>query len=80
MKYLPEENEIIDLQLEPREIERQWEGFLRFLVLSHRERFPEDTSSTPELCEVFMQRLLKKGFIEQDKEGVYQLCPLIMSN
>ena len=80
MKYLSEENELVDLLLTPKEIEDQWERFLAFMTQAHRERFPEDTSSTPELCEVFMQRLLRRGFLQQDENKVYQLPPIIASN
>ncbi len=80
MKYLSEENEIVDLQRTPLEIEDQWEKFLSFMVEAHREKNPEDPISTPELCEVFMQRLLNKGFIEQGEKGVYQLPPIISCN
>ncbi len=80
MKYIAEENELVDLLLTPKEIEDQWERFLDFMTQAHREKYPEDEISTPDLCEVFMQRLLRRGLIEQDGNGVYQLCPLIMSN
>ena len=80
MKYIAEENELVDLLLTPKEIEDEWERFLAFMTQAHREKYPEDEISTPDICEVFMQRLLKKGFIEQDEEGVYQLPPIISCN
>ncbi len=80
MEYLSEENELVDLLLTPKKIEDQWELFLDFMTQAHREKYPEDPISTPDLCEIFMQRLLEKGLITQDEDGVYQLCPLIMSN
>ncbi len=80
MKYIAEENELVDLLLTPKEIEDQWERFLAFMTQGHREKFPEDEISTPDICEVFMQRLLKKGFIEQNEDGVYLLCPIIACN
>ncbi len=80
MKYLSEENELVDLLHTPKEIEDQWERFLDFMTQGHRQKFPEDEISTPELCEVFMQRLLRRGFVQQDENNAYRLPRIIASN
>jgi len=75
MRYI--NGNTVDVQLTPKEIEAQWERFLEGMTKTHREECPDDPRSTPALCEFFMQNLLKKGFVEQNDDGVYLLPPII---